>query len=105
MMAKIRGAARGDLFGEVAHASAPIEPLTDGAVLLRGFAAPEATTIMDSLQGVLLAAPFRHMVIPGGFRMSVAMTNCGRAGWVSDRHGYRYDALDPTTGLAWPPLP
>jgi DNA oxidative demethylase len=60
---------------------------------------------MATLQGVLLTAPFRHMVTPGGFRMSVAMTNCGRAGWITDRRGYRYDPLDPTTGRPWPPLP
>ena len=32
------------------------------------------------------------MVTPGGHQMSVAMTNCGDAGWVTDRSGYRYDA-------------
>jgi alkylated DNA repair dioxygenase AlkB len=30
------------------------------------------------------------MITPGGYTMSVAMTNCGRLGWVSDRTGYRY---------------
>jgi DNA oxidative demethylase len=33
------------------------------------------------------------------------MTNCGQAGWVSDRSGYRYDAVDPDTGSPWPPIP
>ena len=37
--------------------------------------------------------------------MSVEMTNCGPVGWVSDRRGYRYDALDPQTGFAWPSMP
>src|SRR6202011_616726 len=50
-------------------------------------------------------APFRHMVTPGGHRMSVAMTNCGSAGWVTDRSGYRYDANDPETGKPWPAMP
>jgi alkylated DNA repair protein (DNA oxidative demethylase) len=45
------------------------------------------------------------MVTPGGFRMSVAMTNCGDAGWVSDRSGYRYDAIDPDSGKRWPAMP
>jgi alkylated DNA repair protein (DNA oxidative demethylase) len=45
------------------------------------------------------------MITPGGFRMSVAMTNCGRVGWVSDRSGYRYDTADPHTGLPWPAMP
>ena len=54
---------------------------------------------------MVAAAPFRHLVTPGGFRMSVAMTNCGALGWVTDRTGYRYDAVDPDSGRAWPPLP
>ncbi|MFO1454331.1 MAG: alpha-ketoglutarate-dependent dioxygenase AlkB [Lysobacterales bacterium] len=37
--------------------------------------------------------------------MQVAMTNCGRFGWVSDRRGYRYEGHDPQTGLPWPALP
>jgi alkylated DNA repair protein (DNA oxidative demethylase) len=37
--------------------------------------------------------------------MSVAMTNCGRVGWVSDRSGYRYDPIDPDTGNPWPRMP
>lgn len=37
--------------------------------------------------------------------MSVAMTNCGDAGWVSDRGGYRYATRDPETDLAWPEMP
>ena len=45
------------------------------------------------------------MITPGGYRMSVAMTNCGQAGWVTDRSGYRYDAIDPNSGRAWPALP
>jgi alkylated DNA repair protein (DNA oxidative demethylase) len=53
-------------------------------------------------------APFRHMVTPGGHRMSVAMTNCGRVGWTTSRRGYRgypYDTLDPETGAPRPPMP
>jgi alkylated DNA repair protein (DNA oxidative demethylase) len=57
------------------------------------------------LRDVTAAAPFRHMVTPGGFRMSAAMTNCGAAGWVTDRKGYRYTATDPETGRHWPPMP
>jgi alkylated DNA repair protein (DNA oxidative demethylase) len=37
--------------------------------------------------------------------MSVAMTNCGQVGWVSDRRGYRYDSIDPDSGRPWPPMP
>ena len=104
-MTQIRGAARADLFDGNAPSGRQTEPLAEGAVLLRGFAALEAMALLDSLQQVLVAAPFRHMITPGGFRMSVAMTNCGRAGWITDRRGYRYDPVDPTTGRPWPPLP
>jgi alkylated DNA repair protein (DNA oxidative demethylase) len=45
------------------------------------------------------------MLTPGGARMSVAMTNCGAVGWISDRRGYRYTSHDPDSGHAWPPLP
>jgi alkylated DNA repair protein (DNA oxidative demethylase) len=45
------------------------------------------------------------MTTPGGFRMSVAITNCGTYGWVTDRTGYRYDALDPDSGRPWPRMP
>jgi alkylated DNA repair protein (DNA oxidative demethylase) len=74
-------------------------------MLLRQFAVPEETALLSALEDVIARAPFRHMVTPGGFRMSVAMTNCGPLGWVSDRTGYRYDAIDPARGLPWPPMP
>ena len=45
------------------------------------------------------------MVTPGGHQMSVAMTNCGSVGWVTDRTGYRYGANDPETGKPWPAMP
>jgi len=73
--------------------------------VLRGFALPEATAILAARRDITTQAPFRHMVTPGGFRMSVAMTNCGAYGWVTDRTGYRYDALDPETGKPWPRMP
>ena len=72
------------------------------AVLLRAFA-PDET--LARVVEIAAAAPFRHMITPGGFRMSVAMTNCGALGWVSDRNGYRYSPVDPETGLPWPPMP
>jgi alkylated DNA repair protein (DNA oxidative demethylase) len=81
------------------------EPLEEGAVLLRGFAGAAVSELLADVAGVAAAAPFRHLVTPGGYTMSVAMTNCGRVGWVSDRRGYRYDPVDPDTGAPWPPLP
>jgi DNA oxidative demethylase len=81
------------------------EPLAEGAVLLREFAAADAPRLMEDVQSITERAAFRHMITPGGFRMSVAMTNCGSVGWVSDKRGYRYDPTDPLTGEHWPPLP
>jgi alkylated DNA repair protein (DNA oxidative demethylase) len=81
------------------------EPLEEGAVLLRGFAVAQAPLLLEEVARVARAAAFRHLVTPGGYTMSVAMTNCGRVGWVSDRTGYRYDRVDPETGLDWPPMP
>ena len=82
-----------------------VEALEPGAVLLRGFAAGEAATLVQEVERIARAAPFRHLVTPGGYTMSVAMTNCGRVGWVSDRAGYRYDAIDPDAGAPWPAMP
>lgn len=81
------------------------EPLQEGAVLLRGFARAEAASLVAEVARIADAAPFRHLVTPGGYTMSVAMTNCGRVGWVSDRKGYRYDPKDPDTGKPWPAFP
>jgi len=81
------------------------EPLEEGAVLLRGFATAEAPLLVEEVARISQAAAFRHLVTPGGYTMSVAMTNCGRVGWVSDRTGYRYDPADPETGVRWPAMP
>jgi len=81
------------------------EHLEEGAVLLRGFAAAEAPVLVDDVAHIAETAAFRHMVTPGGYTMSVAMTNCGRLGWVSDRSGYRYTPVDPDTGAPWPAMP
>ena len=81
------------------------EPLGPGATILRNFAMTEETEILSGINGMVSKAPFRHMITPGGFRMSVAMTNCGALGWVTDRTGYRYDPMDPESGLPWPQMP
>ena len=80
-------------------------PLAPGAIVLRGFAQPVDGALAAALARVVERAPFRHMVTPGGHRMSVAMTNCGAAGWVTDRTGYRYDGRDPDSGRRWPAMP
>lgn len=80
-------------------------PLAPGALVLGGFARPVEEALLAALARVVEAAPLRHMVTPGGHRMSIAMTNCGVAGWVTDLHGYRYDRRDPESGRPWPPMP
>jgi alkylated DNA repair protein (DNA oxidative demethylase) len=82
-----------------------IEVLGEGAAVLRGFAAADAEKLVTGVNAVARLSPFRHMVTRGGFQMSVAMTNCGSAGWVTDRRGYRYDSRDPETGQPWPAMP
>ena len=89
-----------DLFDDAALPPLPArQPLGPQALLLRGFALPWVDALWPALQAVAAAAPFRHMSTPGGRRMSVALTNCGALGWVSDRRGYRYERLDPDSGL------
>lgn len=76
-----------------------------GALLLPGFALRQADALLSGIAAIADAAPFRRMVTPGGKAMSVAMTSCGAAGWVSDRRGYRYADADPETGRRWPTMP
>lgn len=77
----------------------------EGAVLLRGFARDEASLLLAGVEAVCAAAPFRHLRTPGGQAMSVAMTNCGEFGWISDNRGYRYSRVDPESGSPWPAMP
>lgn len=83
----------------------PAQTLAPGAVLLRGFAISGANALLACVQDVIALAPLRHMITPGGFRMSVAMSNCGALGWVTDRSGYRYDATDRDSEQPWPRMP
>jgi alkylated DNA repair protein (DNA oxidative demethylase) len=94
-----------DLFEGVPDVRPSREAMAEGAVLLRGFARPFAVELIADIGGIVEQAPFRHMVTPGGHQMSVAMTNCGSAGWVTDRAGYRYDGVDPESRKAWPAMP
>lgn len=81
------------------------EVLAPGATLLRGFARKREAKLLAAVDAIAAKAPFRRMTTPGGFAMSVAMTNCGAAGWVTDRTGYRYQADDPQSGTPWPAMP
>ncbi len=93
------------LFEDSAALNSGSVPLTAGAVLLRGYALRHLALLLSELAQVIAVAPYRHMVTPGGYRMSVSMSNCGAAGWVTDRSGYRYDACDPLSGKSWPAMP
>ncbi len=94
-----------DLFESSGEVDSRPEPLGPGAVILRGAAAPTSAELLAAVEQVVAAAPWRFMTTPGGYRMSVAMTNCGAAGWVTDRSGYRYDAIDPLSARPWPAMP
>src|SRR5213082_4257923 len=96
--------ARPDLFAD-GYAQPRRETLGPGAVLLRSFASSRASALLAALEAVVQRSPFRFMSTPGGYRMSVGMTNCGAAGWVTDGSGYRYDALDPLSAACWPQMP
>ncbi|WP_245317170.1 alpha-ketoglutarate-dependent dioxygenase AlkB, partial [Bradyrhizobium manausense] len=94
-----------DLFDSVAEAQPSREQIADGAVLLRGFVRPIEGELVEAVRAFVLQSPFRRMTTPGGYQMSVAMTNCGERGWITDHTGYRYDPIDPKTGAPWPVMP
>ncbi|UIF91494.1 DNA oxidative demethylase AlkB [Cupriavidus sp. UYPR2.512] len=97
-----------DLFDDLppsGPATATVDPLADGAVVLRGLARPDAEVLLADVGAIVAIAPWRHMITPGGLKMSVAMTNCGTVGWVSDARGYRYDPVDPLRAKPWPEMP
>ena len=94
----------GSLFDSLAIESR-VEQLARGAFILRGFVRGREKQLLQEVDGIAAAAPFRNLITPGGYRMSVAMTNCGPLGWVSDRSGYRYAPVDPLTQRPWPPMP
>ncbi|KFX28476.1 DNA oxidative demethylase AlkB [Ralstonia solanacearum] len=94
-----------DLFADHAPVDERRIALSEAALVLRGFALAEAPALLAAVDAIAVQAPLRHMVTPGGFEMSVALTNCGALGWTTDRRGYRYAARDPQTDRPWPPLP
>jgi alkylated DNA repair protein (DNA oxidative demethylase) len=94
-----------DLFSDQPMVEQGDTALAPGAVLLRGWARAQAPELLQAVAEVIRQAPLRIMTTRGGFQMSVAMTNCGAAGWITDRSGYRYGALDPLSGQPWPAMP
>lgn len=94
-----------ELFDDSTDPRSREQMLCEGALLLRGFALMREQALLDALNEAIRAAPLRHMITPGGLRMSVAMSNCGALGWISDRRGYRYSPDDPESGSPWPAMP
>ena len=94
-----------DLFTDASEDQPAKQEFAEGAALLGGFALQNEGALLDALRRVAAKAHFRHMITPGGYKMSVAMTNCGSLGWVTDRSGYRYDSIDPESGKRWPAMP
>lgn len=83
----------------------PRQRLGPASMVLRGYALSYVCEVMPALEAIGAMSPFRHMVTPGGYTMSVALTNCGALGWTTDRSGYRYTRVDPDTGEPWPRMP
>jgi DNA oxidative demethylase len=71
--------------------------------ILPGFSQGEP--LLDEIQAVIACAPLRHLIVPGGRRMAVAMSNCGSVGWTSDIKRYHYTSTDPLTDQPWPEMP
>lgn len=94
-----------DLFGDDDTAQHGREAIGPQSFVLRSFALPYADALMQGVDDVTAQSPFRHMDTPGGYTMSVALTNCGQLGWTTDARGYRYSRIDPMTGAPWPDLP
>lgn len=94
-----------DLFAGLDGDDGRRETLAEGAMILRGFVRARAQSLLAAVGEIAATAPFRHMLTPGGLRMSVAMSNCGGLGWVSDPRGYRYSPVDPENGRQWPAMP
>lgn len=94
-----------DLFDALEQPDQRQEQLSQSAFVLRHFALKYVAELLPALAAIQKASPFRNMVTPGGYRMSVALTNCGALGWTTDRRGYRYTAVDPDNGYHWPAMP
>src|SRR6267154_1379772 len=82
-----------------------VQPIGPRACVLRGFALACVDDLLSALAEIEQVSPFRHMATPGGFTMSVALTNCGALGWTTDRRGYRYTGIDPDNDRPWPAMP
>lgn len=96
----------GDLFSDEAlQQPARREQIGEQSYVLRGYALPWLERVLPELRAVLVQSPFRHMVTPGGFTMSAALSSCGALGWTTSPQGYRYSPLDPERQQPWPSMP
>lgn len=93
------------LFETESPSPLPKDALGAGTAILAGFALDAEDELLSSFKEVIEQSPLRNMITPGGFRMSVAMSNCGPLGWITDRTGYRYGRIDPETNRPWPAMP
>lgn len=93
----------GDLFAALRGPAN--ERIADGAFWLHAFADQQAPALLAAIERLTAQAPLRKMQTPGGYLMSVAMSNCGALGWVTDQRGYRYQREDPLSGQPWPAMP
>ena len=94
-----------DLFDEDDAVSMRQEKHEEGVVLLRQLARANVTDMLQDIHQITEKSPFRHMLTPNGYTMSVSTSSCGTIGWISDRKGYRYSRYDPKTGDNWPVMP
>ena len=77
-----------------------------GSRIHRGFLdRPGQEALVAEIRKAIRDAPLSHPMTPWGKPMSVGMASAGEYGWVSDRSGYRYEALQPGSGRPWPPIP
>lgn len=94
-----------DLFDQQQATGPWHEALGSDTHWLHAWLVADAVAVLRAVDEVVERAPYRHLSTPAGRQMSVAMSNCGTLGWVSDRRGYRYQGDDPLTGRPWPPMP
>jgi alkylated DNA repair protein (DNA oxidative demethylase) len=85
---------------------ADIERLIDGfqfhpAALSR----EQQEALAQAVMALAQDTPFYSPTVPGGRRMSVAITGLGPLSWTSDAAGYGYVASHPATGRPWPSMP
>jgi len=67
----------------------------------------QQSALINAVRAGVKQAPFFIARMPRtGTPMSVALSNFGTLGWVSDKdRGYRYEPAHPVTGKPWPDMP